>query len=214
ESFKFTQAASEKATEQGIAPRFFKAKWFQAAAVICVVAVAVVLVQHSQEAVVEQQKFTETVVEKRREEMRFAPKMTSEFRKTYSDNVLYMSHYIELKNDSKLQDQWALELNDFFLETLKLSEENMVRFIGLETALIKKLSDLRNSIDARYEEEGVARLKEAEKHEMSAIFVLLKTEANFKKLRVREKIFLSKALENRNRGPAEASPANFQETKE
>lgn len=205
ESFKRTEANSDRVTEQGAMPKVMKNRMFQITCGIALLMGGAFLYDQSRETVIAQDKFMQKVVNQRNEEMRFQPKMTENFRSTYTDNVLYMSKYLELKLDPRLQDQWALELNEFFLKNLKLSEENMVRFIGLETSMIKRLSTLRDAIDARHKEEGITRLREVEKEETKALLTVLRTNANLERLRMREKNFLAQALLNPLRGPAEAT---------
>jgi hypothetical protein len=78
-----------------------------------------------------------------------------------------------------------------------------VRFIGLESALIKRLVSLRASVDMKYLEEGLKRMQDAEKEETVKIIALLNTPKNYERLRLREKIFLSQVKILPLRTPAE-----------
>lgn len=146
------------------------------------------------------------VMEKNKQASTFKPVQTDKFRDTYLDNVLYMQNYANVKMDGQVQDRWAIELNDFFFKELRLSEEKMVKFIGIETALIKRLVQLSTSIDAKYLDEGLLRMKNLEDDELGKVRDLLGTSENFKKLRLREKAFVMNEMALRERTPAAQDP--------
>lgn len=205
ETFKNDEKVSMQKVEAAATPSFLKTKTFRIGAAAAVIAGIFLLVKNSEHAVKMQDQFTEALIEKQRDEATYKPEMTVQFRSSYTDNILYMERYVEMKMDEKVQDQWALNLNDFFLTELKLSEENMVRFIGLESAMIKKLSNLRNSIDSRFLEEGIQRMRDVEREDIAKIQELLVSPMNYEKLRLREKVFLAQ-LPLSIRDPAQAPP--------
>jgi hypothetical protein len=202
ESAKHSEAISMEKSDRNVAPSFMKSPWFRVGFASALIAGAFYLYKESGFAVEKQEKFTEALIEKHKEEAKFKPAMTNDFRGTYTDNVIYKLRYSEMKQDAGIQDHWALNLNDFFLKDLRLSEDNMVRFIGLEAALVKKLATLRESLDSKYYEEGIARMREAEQTEVDKIMALLKTPQNYQRLRMREKIFLSQVETVEMRVPA------------
>ncbi len=216
ESAKHSEAISMQKQDRNVAPSFMKNPLFRVGFASALIAGAFYLYKESNMAVEKQEKFTEALIEKQKEEAKFKPAMSDEFRGSYTDNVIYKLRYTEMKMDSGIQDNWALNLNDFFLKELRLSEDNMVRFIGLEAALIKKLATLRESLDSKYYEEGIARMREAEQAEVDKIMAVLKTPQNYQRLRMREKIFLSQVStvelrvpanqETPTETPAEAAP--------
>jgi hypothetical protein len=71
-----------------------------------------------------------------------------------------------------------------------LGEEDVVRYVALETNLVQRLGTLRNSIDAVYLSEGLDRMRKAEDEGVGEITAALKTAANFKKIRAIEKSFI------------------------
>lgn len=191
ESFKHSEKTSLQKSQDSVGPKLVKTKKFKWGVAAAAVAAGFFLVKNSEEAVKMQDRFTETLIEKQRDEAEYKPTLTTQYRSTYTDNVLYMERYVDIKTDEKAQDLWALNLNEFFLQELKLSEENMVRFIGIESAMVKKLSTLRNSIDSRFLEEGIQRMREVEIEEVAKIQELLVTPVNYERLRLREKGFLA-----------------------
>ena len=162
ESAKHSEAIQMQKQDRNVTPSFMKKAWFRVGVTAAIVAGGFYLYRESNQAVEKQQQFTEALIAQQKEDARFKPVMTDEYRGTYTDNVIYKTRYTEMKSDSGIQDQWALNLNEFFLKDLRLSEDNMVRFIGIEAALIKKLATLRESLDSKYYEEGIARMREAE----------------------------------------------------
>jgi hypothetical protein len=204
ESFKHNEKKSLESPDSSVAPEFTKAAWFRWGVAVFAAAAIGSAVKYAGVQVENQVVFTDALIEKQKEELRFRPQMKTQYQASYTDNVLYMERYMELKNDPQVQEQWALNLNDFFLQDLRLSEEQMVRFIGLESAMLKRLVTLRESVDARYLEEGISRMREAEKEDLKRITDLLRGSANYSRLRLREKIFLSQISQDRPlRNPAD-----------
>lgn len=190
--------------EKSVGPKFFQTRAFRWGAIVGFIAVFAALYQNSKEEVVVQQQFTEKLIEKQKEEARFKPEMNLEYRETYTENIIYNVDYLKLKMDDKIQNQWALNLNEFFLKRLKLSEEDMVRFIGLESAMIKRLVKLRDAIDARHLEEGLQRMRDAENEDKDSIVRIMTSDKNYQKLRDQEKRF----LEDMRAQPELRAPAN------
>ncbi len=207
ESAKHSEAISMQSQDRNVTPSFMKKPLFRVGLAASLIMGGVYLYKESEFAVQKQNKFTETVIEKQKEEARFKPVMNDDYRGTYTDNVIYKNRYSAMKLDPGIQDSWALNLNDFFLQELRLSEDNMVRFIGLETALVKKLATLRESLDSKYYEEGIARMREFEKAETEKMMLVLQTPQNFQRLRLREKVFLSQVSTVELRVPAAQAPA-------
>lgn len=160
---------------------------------------------------VQQKNYAEEVIQKRQQEAVFAPEQTDAYRDSYVDNVIYLRNYTDIKLDSASQERWALELNNFFFTELKLSEDKMVKFVGLETALVKRLIQLRASIDAKYLDEGLDRMRTLEDEELVKIKELLQSPKNYKKLRLREKAFVAKEVLSRQRAPANNPSLDFKE---
>ncbi len=138
--------------------------------------------------------YASKMIEQRRVESIYKPEMKAEFQATYADNVLYMKDYFETKTDPNYMDKWTLKLNDigFLRDELEpnLSEEDIVLFLAKETNLVQRLGALRSSIDAKYLDEGLGRLRDAEEEDVTEIKKILKGEENYKKLRALEESYL------------------------
>ncbi len=190
------------ASDSNLKKSFVSSKLFRWSAAASAIALLVFLIKTSSETVQDQVQFTEKLIEQKKEESQYKPQMNKDYRQTYTDNILFKEQYVEMKLDNQLQDQWALNLNEFFVKELKLNEESMVRFIGMETKLIKQLVVLRSSVEMKYLEEGLKRMQDAEAAETANILTLLKSQKNYEKLRLREKIFLSQVKQVNLRNPA------------
>ena len=135
--------------------------------------------------------FASTLLEKRRIQSIYSPEQNDQYRDNYTDNILFKRGYFDLKSKPETIEKWTLRLNDLeLLRSLKLSEEDIVRFIALETNLVQRLWVLRSSIDAVYLNEGLERMRAAEAEAMAEITTALKTEMNLRKIRELERKFL------------------------
>lgn len=135
--------------------------------------------------------YANSMLERRRQASLYHPEQTSEYRDTYTDNVLYMAKYFETKTDKKYKESWTLRLNDLdLLRTLGLGEEDIIRFIAKEATLVSRLGNLRTSIDAVYLNEGLQRMRTAEEEDLKEIKKTVGGEANYQKIRSVEQQFL------------------------
>ena len=79
---------------------------------------------------------------------------------------------------------------------MKLTEEDIIKFVSKETNLVLRLGVQRSSIDAVYLSEGIDRLRKAEDEDVKEMIEILKGEANYKKIRELEKAFLHEYMKN------------------
>ncbi len=143
--------------------------------------------------------------EKRRAESIYTPIQDTQWRETYTDNVLFLRDYYEVKADPTYTDQWTIRLNDLdFLRSMGLNEEDMVKFMAREMNMIKRLGALRDSIDATKAEQGIEAMRKAEAEDSATLVEIAKGEGNFTRIRSLEKEFTSRYLRKRA-GPRPAS---------
>jgi hypothetical protein len=127
--------------------------------------------------------YASEILEKRREEGVYRPTQTDEYHMSYVDNVLYMRGYYEAKTDPNYIQKWTLKLNDLtLLRSMGLNEEDIVHYISKEVNLVKKLGEIRKTIDAVYLNEGLSQMRDAELESLAELKATVKTEANFKKI--------------------------------
>lgn len=187
-------------TPEQLARREFRAKLFRKFAGVSVaIALVAGIVFRAQILLFfeSQQKdsYASRVLEERRIQSIYNPEQTTEFRETYTDNILYMKGYFETKTNPSYIEKWTLRLNDInFLKPLKLSEEDIVMFIAKETNLVQRLGVMRASIDAVYLNEGLGRMRSAEVEDIEEIKKILKNPDNYAKIRAVEKAFLAEYM--------------------
>ena len=147
----------------------------------------------------QQASYSSQVMEERKERAKYKPDWTTEFQKTYTENVLKMTKYYETKTDQATIDAWTLKLNDLsIIKPMKLSEEDIIQFMSKETNLVLRLGVLRDGIDAVYLDEGLDRMHKAEAEGMAEILKILKTEENYQKIRKLEESFLKECIEKQS----------------
>lgn len=135
--------------------------------------------------------YSSKMMDERKAASVYKPEQTPEYRSTYVDNVLYMTRYYDVKSDGATIEAWTLKLNDLnILRPMKLTEEDIIKFVSKETNLVLRLGVQRSSIDAVYLNEGIDRLRKAEDEDVKEMTEILKGEENYKKIREIEKTFL------------------------
>ena len=119
------------------------------------------------------------------------PRYGKDYRESYVENVLFMQGYYEAKTDSLNQQKWLLNLNDLtMLRPMGLTEDDIVKYISKENALIARLASLQSKIDGVYADQGIKSMTEAEVEDVAEIKHILKSDANFKKIHDLERNFV------------------------
>jgi hypothetical protein len=132
------------------------------------------------------------------EKSRFNPPTDTEFKRTFTDNVLYTTNYLNIKMDEKIHGTWVVELNHFFLNDLQLDEKTVVKYVSTETVLIDRMSEVRKFITSAYEKQGIDRLRAAEADSVSELLKIVKGQSNFDKVHAFESKFYRRMLKERS----------------
>lgn len=142
--------------------------------------------------------YVDYLVAKKSAESVYAPPQDDLWRETYAGNILYLRNYFEAKTEPAYSEQWAILLNDVdFVRSMNLSEDDIVQFLGKEASLVAELWSIRQSLDAKYLEEGLGKMNAAEVKAIEAFKEVLKTEDNYEKIRKRERDFTSQFIHRR-----------------
>ncbi|MEZ4871984.1 MAG: hypothetical protein R2827_07025 [Bdellovibrionales bacterium] len=128
-----------------------------------------------------QERYTLNKIREREEANRFKPLMTTDFRETYSENVLYTEGYIKKVTSEIYQGDWILEVNNFVNEKLKMNEEIVPRLVAMESVLISDLATMRKQILPELEESARQSMLEREERFKVEALELLKTQENYKR---------------------------------
>ncbi|MDR3607801.1 MAG: FHA domain-containing protein [Oligoflexia bacterium] len=121
--------------------------------------------------------------------MKFQPPLDGKYRGTYSDNILYLEKYVEMKLSAEEKRQWTLDLNDFIVGRLGLSDRIITDFISSEAVMVTELLHIREGILPQFKEQGLARMASTEKQQASRLIELLQGQENYQKFRNFEKSF-------------------------
>lgn len=119
----------------------------------------------------------------------FNPEQTSEYKATYTERVVYTQAYVATELNPEFREQWILELQDYFVHSLRLDENNLVPFIALEANLIRELDEERQKINGHFVEEGLVRMREIEASFDKKIRQNIKSDDHYKKIMTFKKKF-------------------------
>ena len=138
--------------------------------------------------------------------VKYQPDMDNNYRSNYSDNILYLRNYVEMKMDQEYERKWTLILNDFIVGRLGLSDRIIPNFIANEAVMIKELMAIREGILPQFKEQGINRMNSAEQQALIKITDLLQTPENYQKFRNLEKEFYGQYL--KEKGTAASADPN------
>lgn len=93
----------------------------------------------------------------------YSPKTTPEFKATYVENVLFTTDFLTRLQAQDYQDKWILELNDYFIKDLDVKDTTIIKFVGLESALLKDLVKMKEDADPKNPQVKIAEMKVREK---------------------------------------------------
>ena len=90
---------------------------------------------------------------------KYVPEKQDKYLSTYTDRVLYTRDYVPIELFEEYRKKWILELQEYFLVKLKLTENSMVPFIAQESSLIKELQLEMKKINGHFVDQGIARMR-------------------------------------------------------
>jgi hypothetical protein len=97
-----------------------------------------------------------------KEKYTFKNDMTTGFKDSITDNILYTTDYQKIMESEVFQNQWILALNDFMVKELELSEDVAINYISSEGSLVKDLWAVRKEIHPKYKEQGFKKMRDLE----------------------------------------------------
>jgi hypothetical protein len=77
----------------------------------------------------------------------YAPKTTAEFKSSYVENILYTTDFATRVQDTTYQDKWILDLNDWFIRSLDVKDTTIIKFVSLESNLLRDLEKMKADIN-------------------------------------------------------------------
>lgn len=131
------------------------------------------MVDYSKELIKQKNSASDIFVKNQQEEWKqkytFRPETTVGYKDTFTDNVLYTTDYMAVMESEPFQNQWILELHDFIVKELELSEDVAINYISSEGALIKELETIKKDIHPQFKDQGIKKLQDLEKSMMAWI---------------------------------------------
>ncbi len=127
---------------------------------------------------------------------KFNPEQNMEFRDNYTDNILYLKFYKEIKQSAELQNSWVIGLNKFIVNDLELGDNIILDYISFETKIINQLIDSSFIIKPEFMDEGIEKMRIIEAEYTSKLKELFGGEEAFLKMREFEKKFYLKNVQS------------------
>ncbi len=163
-----------------------------------------------------QQKASDLFVENQKQEFRekytYNPESTTGYKSTYTDNVIYTTHFMNIVEDEGFQNDWILKLHDFMVQELELSEDIAINYISAESSLIKELQTLRNDLNPQFLDQGLQKMRDLEKKHLGWVDEKIADEVKRKKFEALKKSFFEsyeksfKLADKKDSAPIKESP--------
>ncbi len=130
----------------------------------------------------EQRKQMREVAQAKVDKLKYKPKQTPEYKDSYVDNFLFTSDYMTKKAEKSFYDNWVLELNNFFVFTLDQKDTAVIKFISMETNMLKELERLSKEIDPEMPEVKINEMRDVEDLFKKRLKNLVETDENVEKI--------------------------------
>jgi pSer/pThr/pTyr-binding forkhead associated (FHA) protein len=182
-------------TEKNVQMRSSKVTTFVGLAVSIVLIAVFTFWEPIYDSIRNNETYSKYVFNKMQADSVYVPIQSKDWKETYFERVLYLKDYVDFKTNQLYMDKWTQHLTNVEnARLLKLSEDDMIRFLAREVNLINQLAALQNTIDARQLQIGLAKLKSAEDEAYVDFEKILKSKENFQKVMDWEKQFVTEHM--------------------
>ncbi len=120
---------------------------------------------------------------------KFNPNQDSNWKQSYTDNVVYTQGFVETQSNKELEEQWIRKLRDVFISELKLDEDVVARLVGVERSMISRLNEERKLIHPDFVDISLNKMREIEAESNSKMREILKSENNYSRFNQETKNF-------------------------
>lgn len=93
---------------------------------------------------------------------RFEPRQSKGFKKSYTDNVLFTTLYLDAELNSEFRNLWLAEMQRTAQNEWKVDARSIHALSEKEFSLLQDLRRLRDAVQAQNEEEGIQKMRERE----------------------------------------------------
>lgn len=114
---------------------------------------------------------------------KFMPQRDRVFRNTYTDNIIYLEDYAEIKSDPDIKKAWTLALNQFFVKELDMDERIIVAFMAIESPLVRELTEMSTKIQIKNQESDISRMRAFEDLSTPRLIEVVQGRENYDKFR-------------------------------
>lgn len=139
--------------------------------------------------------------------MTFVTEQDRQFRDNYTDNLLYVEGFIDMKDDVESQKSWTLGLNKFFQNELGLTEKAIVQFGSAEGRMMRELIELRKNVTPASSEAGITKMRELEAPFLKEMKFIVRTDSNWRRFESYHRDFYQSYIQSLGRTPA-STPAS------
>ena len=124
------------------------------------------VVDSTKDLIKRQQSASEIYVNQQKTEWKekhtYTPEQTIGYKANYVDNVIFNKDFEKVMENEEFQNEWILQVHDFMVKELELSEDVAIGFISSEGGLIKELSTLKNELHPNHLEVGMKKMRDLE----------------------------------------------------
>jgi hypothetical protein len=120
---------------------------------------------------------------------KFNPTQVNEIKETYVDAVIYTSGFAMAYQNPEYQQNLYKAASTYLLKTWRVDEDKSIQVLSMSSALVKELSDKKQSIHPDYVKDGIAKMRVLEKESLERMKILLGSEVRLDSYRRFERKF-------------------------
>lgn len=132
---------------------------------------------------------------------RYQPEQKEEWHESYTDAVLFSKYYTELKLNNEKQEKWIKELHNYLFTQLKVNEDDIVKIVSKEAALVAELNEIKSNTHPDFVKENIKKMRDLEVETVAELKRLIGSEEKYRTFLNYSKTYYLNEL-NTNRLPA------------
>lgn len=126
------------------------------------------------------------------ENRKYNPPQSPEIRSNYVDSVIFTKDFSKIYLDPKYQEEWNKAATLYLLKTWRLDEDSSTKALATSAALVKDLTEKRESIHPDFIKQNVAKMRRIEKEALARLETQLGGEVRLESFKKFEKKFYEK----------------------
>lgn len=124
------------------------------------------VVDSTKDLIKRQQSASEIYVNQQKTEWKekhtYNPELSVGYKASYTDNVIYTKDFEKVMENEEFQNDWILQVHDFMVKELELSEDVAIGFISSEGGLVKELATLKKDLHPQHLDAGIKKMRDLE----------------------------------------------------